>query len=392
MPGEQTAKLPLVVPAAGARRGIDDYLFGMSETAASSGLGPSRSLGLFREKALIDLREGIDSNLAPGRRQLLQARIKDLKLRLAGTPLEKMILKLHSELEAKGLAFKPECYLSDQWGCPSGVPVIGVPFYLADPNLHSLEDELGFGAESDADILMYLRHEAGHAFNYAYRLYDTPDWSKLFGDYSKPYREDYKPQPFSRRYVVHISGWYAQKHPDEDFAETFAVWLTPGSDWPKRYQGWGALKKLQYVDATASRIGRSPPVVKLAERDLDVDQMEETVLDHYRQRQLEEHVELELRDHFDRELSELFEAPGSAPAKAETLLRAERLTLVQTVSHFTGVARAVVKALVDHLVERTAALGLTLHLDKTREYVTRLTALVTALSMNYLYTDRFFEE
>jgi len=61
------------------------------------------------------------------------------------------------------------------------------------------------------------------------------------------------------------------------------------------------------------------------------------------------------------------------------------------VTHYSGVSRAVVRSVVDHLVERTAALALSVHLDKTREYLTRLTSLVTALAMNYLYTDRFFE-
>jgi hypothetical protein len=84
---------------------------------------------------------------------------------------------------------------------------------------------------------MYLRHEAGHAFNYAYRLYQTPEWRELFGPFNRPYRERYRPIPFDRNFVRHIEGWYAQKHPDEDFAETFAVWLTPGSRWRVRYRG-----------------------------------------------------------------------------------------------------------------------------------------------------------
>jgi hypothetical protein len=348
---------------------------------------------LFREKPHAEpSRDSREASLAPEREALLKARIKDLRLHLSGTPLEKYIHQLYAELEAKGLSLRPECYLSDQWGCPSGVPVIGIPFYLADPNLHSIEAELGGGAESEGEILMYLRHEVGHAFNYAYKLYETEEWRRLFGDYTKPYRDDYKPQPFSRRYVVHISGWYAQKHPDEDFAETFAVWLTPGSDWQKRYATWGAVKKLQYVDATAQRLGRTSAVVQLAERDLDVETMEETVLDHYRQREMEERVEVPLRDHLDQDLSGLFEAPGATAAKAETLIRAERQSLIQSISHYSGVNRAVVRALVDHLVARADALGLTVHVDKTREYLTKLTSLVTALSMNYLYTDRFFEE
>jgi hypothetical protein len=328
---------------------------------------------------------------APRREQLLQARIKDLQLHLAGTPLERFIHQLYGELEGKGLSLRPQCYLTDQWGCPSDVPVIGIPFYLADPNLHSIEAELGEGAESEREIMMYLRHEAGHCFNYAYRLCDTEDWRKLFGDYSKPYRDDYKPQPFSRRYVVHISGWYAQKHPDEDFAETFAVWLTPGSEWAKRYQGWGALRKLQYVEAAVARLGRTIPPVQLDERDVEVDEMEETVLDHYRARNLRERIELQLNEHLDEDLSKLFEPPGAAQAKGETLVRAERQSLIQAVAQYSGVSPPVVRSLVDHLADRTSALGLTVHLDKTREYLTRLTSLATALAMNYLYTDRFFE-
>jgi hypothetical protein len=348
---------------------------------------------LFREKApLTDVREHGRPALGLDRQALLQARIKDLKLHLRGTPLERHIQQLHAELDAHDISLRPECYLSDQWGCPSGVPVIGIPFYLADPNLHSLEAELGGGVESEAEIMMYLRHEAGHAFNYAYRLYDTDEWRRAFGDYSRPYGETYKPQPFSRRYVVHISGWYAQKHPDEDFAETFAVWLTPGVDWARRYAGWGALRKLQYVDHVARRYGRTPPLVTLAERDLDVTQMEETVQDHYRQRELEEKVDLELGAAFDHDLQNLFEPPGASPVRAETLARAERESLIHWVAHYSGLGRPVVRALVDHLVERTAALSLSVRIDKTREYLTRLTSLVTILAMNYLYTDRFFEE
>jgi len=330
-------------------------------------------------------------DVPPGSEDLLQARIKDLKLHLKETPLEGYIARLYEELEAKGLSLKPECYLSDQWGCPSGVPVIGIPFYLADPHLHSLEDKLGGGAETEREIMMYLRHEAGHAFNYAYALYETEDWRKMFGDYGKPYKDDFKPQPFSRKYVVHISGWYAQKHPDEDFAETFAVWLTPGSDWGTRYKSWGALKKLQYVEEVAQMIGRSPPRVSTLERDLDVDEMEVTVLEHYRARDLEEKVDLQLGEHLDQDLSNLFEPAGVAPVRADTFLRAERQTLLQAVTQYSGVSRPVVRSVLEHLTERTSQLSLSMHAEKARDYSLRFTSFLTALSMNFLYTDRFFE-
>ena len=327
-----------------------------------------------------------------GQEDLLQARIKDLRPHVKGTRLETYINRLYEELEARGLGLKPECYLSDQWGCPSGVPVIGIPFYLADPHLLSIEETLGEGAESEREIMMYLRHEAGHAFNYAYQLYETEEWRKLFGDYAKPYHEDYKPHPFSRKYVVHISGWYAQKHPDEDFAETFAVWLTPGSDWEKRYKGWGALKKLQYVQSVSTSIGRSPPRVTIDDRDVDVTEMDVTVLEHYRARNLEEKVDLQLGEHLDQDLVNLFEGPGEAPVSAEVLLKAERQSLMHSVMQYSGVTRPVVRSVLEHLTERTQQLGLTVHTERSREYVLRFTSLLTALAMNFLYTDHFFEQ
>jgi hypothetical protein len=247
------------------------------------------------------------------------------------------------------------------------------------------------GVEDGAEAMRYLRHECGHAMNYAFKLYERPEWQTTFGRFSRPYRERYRADPFSREYVRHILGWYAQKHPDEDFAETFAVWLTPSSDWQKRYAGWGAMKKLQYVENTVQKLGRTEPTLQLDSKDMAVDEMEETVLDHYRQRDLSEKVDFQLRDQLDQDLCALFEPAGAAAATAETLVRAERQSLIQAVTHYSGVSRAVVRSVVDHLVERTAALGLTVHLDKTREYLTRLTSLVTTLAMNYLYTDRFFE-
>lgn len=343
---------------------------------------------VFREKAP---EPHFGEGLPPASASLLQARIKDLKLHLSGTLLERFISQLYEELEAKGISLRPQCYLSDQWGCPSGVPVIGIPFYLADANLLQIEDALGAGAENERDIMMYLRHEAGHAFNYAYKLYDSEEWRKIFGDYSKPYVDSYKPHPFSRKYVVHISGWYAQKHPDEDFAETFAVWLTPGSNWPERYKGWSALKKLQYVDQIGEKVGRLPPMVTIDERDMDVEQMEETVLDHYRQRMLEEKIDTSIGDKLDQDLLALFEGEGIGTTAADTLVRAERQSLIHAVTQYSGVSRGVVKSLLDHQLERIAALKLSIHRDKAREYMTRLTALLTALAMNFLYTDKFFE-
>src|SRR4051794_2776244 len=197
------------------------------------------------------------------RERLLQSKIADLGLRIEGTYLEAIVERLHGELAAAGIALKPKVYLSDEWACPDGVPVIGIPFYLAHPELSQIEDEMmdGVEAQTEEEILAYLRHEAGHAFEYAHKLYETEEWQRLFGSMSLPYRDDFEPNPFSRNFVRHISGWYAQKHPDEDFAETFAVWLTPGSAWRERYRGWGCFPKLDYVERIVREVGHKPPIV-----------------------------------------------------------------------------------------------------------------------------------
>src|SRR5205809_6237194 len=169
-------------------------------------------------------------------RELLGKRISQLGLKLEGSPVERFVHQLQRELERKGLRrFRPVCYLTDEWGCPSGQPVIGVPFYLADPALARLERAMN-DLEDEQEIMMYLRHEAGHAFNYAYRLYTTPEWRARFGPYNRRYRDHYPPVPFSRQHVRHIARRFAQKHPDEDFPETFAVWLTPRPDPPRKDQ------------------------------------------------------------------------------------------------------------------------------------------------------------
>src|SRR2546426_11280040 len=237
-------------------------------------------------------------------RELLGKRISQLGLRLEGSPVERFVHQLHRELEHKGLKrFRPVCYLTDEWGCPDGQPVIGIPFYLADPKLARLERAMN-DLEDDREIMMYMRHEAGHAFNYAYRLFASPEWRKLFGPYNRRYRDHYRPLPFSRKYVRHIAGWYAQKHPDEDFAETFAVWLTPRSNWRAKYKGWGAMAKLRYVDRMARKFGDTEPIRPQGSTDLTVEEMETTVEDFYKKalEQQQSTVELAL----DTDLADIF--------------------------------------------------------------------------------------
>src|SRR5512144_3269638 len=96
------------------------------------------------------------------REALLAARVCDLGLRLERSPVARLVGRLRRELHGKGLRrFRPDFYLTDEWGCPSGQPVIGVPFYLAHAALQRIERERN-DLETPREIMMYLRHEAGH--------------------------------------------------------------------------------------------------------------------------------------------------------------------------------------------------------------------------------------
>jgi hypothetical protein len=214
--------------------------------------------------------------------ELLSRKISELPLKMEGTHLEGLIMRLYKELEVAGIVFKPNIYLSDSWGCPNEVPVIGAPFHLADPALCSLHGHIsGIEVENDMTAMMILRHEAGHAFNYAYRLYDKPEWNTLFGSFSLPYQDEYQVDPVSTRFVHHLAGCYAQKHPDDDFAETFAVWLTPYSHWQTTYTGTPALEKLQYVQRVTAEYREKSPIVAGGRVDMPVEEINMTLGEWY---------------------------------------------------------------------------------------------------------------
>ena len=190
--------------------------------------------------------------------ELLERRISKLGLRLEGTALEPLIRQLYDELSAKGLVFHPPCHIGDEWFVPVGIPAIFVPFFLVHDRLRALERTMMLEVEGGTPewFMKLIRHEAAHAYSYAYHLPREKKWQQSFGQTSREETPDfYRPRPFSRSYVVHLDDWYAQSHPDEDFAETFAVWLTPELDWRKRYAGWKALQKLEYVDELMRSLG-----------------------------------------------------------------------------------------------------------------------------------------
>ncbi len=323
--------------------------------------------------------------------EILDKPIRELGLTLEGSPVERLVAQLYAELDQKHLTkFRPLCYLTDEWGCPSGEPVIGIPFYLAHADLAALEKEMN-DLEDAREIMMYLRHEAGHAFNYAYRLYRTPEWKQLFGSFRRPYRDNYRPVPFSRNFVRHLAGWYAQKHPDEDFAETFAVWLTPRSGWRKRYRGWGAMSKLRYMDRIAKELSKVDPVRRRGRTDITVDEMESTVGDFYRQSAPEQLPISELT--LDADLRDIFNVSKrrNGSRSAQELLHQHRKPVVDKIAYWTGVQRPTVKNLVEAIEKRIGELGLRADPHREAEHVAEVTAYATTLAMNYLTRGKFVQ-
>jgi len=317
----------------------------------------------------------------PELHEILNKPIRELGLKVEGSPLERFVQQLYRELESKKLMkFHPPVYLTDEWGCPSGEPIIGIPFYLADPQLSQLEKETN-DLEDAKEVMMILRHEAGHAFNYAYRLHRTPEWKQLFGPFRRPYHDNYRPVLFSKNHVRYLPGWYAQKHPDEDFAETFAVWLTPRSGWRNRYRGWGAMAKLRYMDRIARELGNSDPIRRRAETDITVNEMEMTVADFYHR----DGQEFQLGDVLhDTDLQDIFDASKKRKnAKpAQEFLREHRKTVTDKVTYWTGAQRPFVKRLVESIEKRLGELNLYVDTNRQAEHLVQITVYATALAMN----------
>lgn len=319
---------------------------------------------------------------------LLPRRISDLQLRIQGTRLEALIARLYRELDQRGVRFRPKCYLADEWGCPTGVPVVGIPFYLADPQLARIESELtGIAAETDEEILMYLRHESGHAFNYAYRLYLDPEWTRHFGSFRRPYPEDYRPEPFSDRFVRHIPGWYAQRHPDEDFAETFAVWLTPDVDWQTLYAGTPAMEKLLYVDRVARLYGGQPPQVTDDYLDEPVERLRATLAEWYSHLDQRGRRSLGLPRLLNADLRRVF--PAAKGVSAESLMIAYRSRIIYEVNYWTGLDVDRLGELIDELIGRIDSLGLRVAPGQESTALVGVVALITTLVMNFHYTNQF---
>jgi hypothetical protein len=323
--------------------------------------------------------------------ELLDRKISRLGLKLDGTELQPLIQQLYDELSAKGLLFHPPCHVGDEWFVPVGIPAIFIPFFLTHDRLRKLERKLMLEVEGENPewFMKLIRHEAAHAYFYAFQLQKKTRWRHVFGRTSNEETPQfYRPRPYSRSYVVHLDDWYAQSHPDEDFAETFAVWLTPEAGWRERYAGWKALQKLEYVDELMRSLAGKPAVHQPKYRVSEYDCLNIKLRTHYaRKRKLHEDS---YPDFYDKDLRQLFAAPadGAARMKASVYLRHHRRQLMDSVCQWTNEKKYRVDKLLSRLIERCDLLDLHIKAYDPKQNL-QVSAYITTLVMNHLFTGRF---
>lgn len=322
--------------------------------------------------------------------QLLERRISKLGLKLEGTSLEPLIRQLYDELSAHGLIFHPPCYVGDEWFVPIGIPAIFIPFFLVHERLRLLERTMMLEVEGDTPewFMKLMRHEAAHAYSYGYQLQRKRHWQTIFGRSSpEGTPRFYRPRPFSRSYVMHLDDWYAQSDPDEDFAETFAVWLTPDLNWRERYGGWRALKKLEYVDELMKSLAGKPPVQTAVYRVSEYDCLNLKLKTYYARKR--KAFEDTYPDFYDADLRQLFAAPpGPGRIKASSYLRNRRRRLLNAVCQWTNEKKFRINRLLARLIDRCEELELhVLNDDPQQDF--RVSSYVTTLVMNYLHTGKF---
>lgn len=313
----------------------------------------------------------------------------DLDVALETPFLKECINQVLDDLERQGLTFRPHFWMSAEWFTPAGIPGCAVPFYLAHPRLMRLERKQMLDVEGGTtrSCLKILRHEVGHAIDHAYHLHRRRKWQQVFGKSSKPYPEFYQPWPFSRRYVLHLDYWYAQAHPDEDFAETFAVWLRPRSGWRKRYQGWPAMRKLEYVDELMHEIAHQKPAVSTRAVHEPLSRIRRTLREYYAEKQ--KLYEKEYPSFYDQDLRRMFSAaPEHARnTSAAAFLRRIRKDVRRRVARWTGEYQYTLDLVLADMISRCRELNLHVA-GSERRLKTDLCILLTVQTMNYLHTGR----
>ena len=323
-------------------------------------------------------------------KRLLPMRICDLGLEIKGTELEERIAELYAELAERDFVFRPHFWLSDEWFCPDGVPGVAIPFFLAHPRLKRLEEEHIYEVEGGnaASCMRLLRHETGHALLNAYQLHRRSSWRLHFGKSSIQYPDTYLPRPYSRRFVIHLENWYAQSHPHEDWAETFAVWLTPQYDWRRRYKDWPALKKLEYVDQLMQEIKTQRPRLRTRRNENAANTIRMTLREYYLDKQ--SRYGTDGVGFYDRDLRKLFsdKEEHKRNEKASAYIRRVRMDVINVVARWTNEYNYRINEVLKEMIDRCDKLDLHVAAEEESMKVQTVTC-VTTLVMHQLHSGGF---
>jgi hypothetical protein len=277
------------------------------------------------------------------------------------------IKRIWKDLEARDLRFKPHFWLSEEFFTPDAVPGVAVPFYLAHPQLVKLERQQMYEAEgSNSRMAMrILRHEAGHAIDHAFYLTRRKERQKIFGKSSLKYPDLYSPKPFSRSFVINLENWYAQSHPVEDFAETFAVWFRPNPTWKRGYKGWPALKKLEYMDRLMKELaGKSAPNKSKAKME-PIRELKKTLGEYYEEKKsrfgLDENEAI-----YDQDLLRLFSTNEEFKKNisAARFIRKNSRELRTKLARWTGQYSYLIQDFIDQIIYRCEDLNLRVCMDE----------------------------
>lgn len=322
--------------------------------------------------------------------RLLDTRICDLPIRIKGSFIEPHIKRLYSELNERGIRFKPHVWLSAEWFTPDGVPGFAIPFYLTHPRLMKLERKYMREVEGGTDLecMRILRHEAGHALDNAFQLHFRRRWIRTFGSFTQPYPPSYKPKPNSRRYVLNLDAWYAQAHPAEDFAETFAVWLQPRSNWRRRYRSWPALRKLDYVNELLPEIAGTRPRNRLRRKIETLPEIRITLREHYDRKR--EKYAFGWPAYLDNDLRRIFSSEPRHRDRetAASFIRRVAPETQQFVSIGTGVHGYAIGYMMNRIVERAVQLRLRA-VDREENLKRHLMVMLTTQTLSVVHSGYY---
>jgi hypothetical protein len=316
--------------------------------------------------------------------ELLKLKLNKLNLSIEGSLLESRILLLYSELEKKKLIFKPHIWISEEWFTPDDIAGFAVPFYLIHSKLMRLEKSQMLEAEGarKKECMQILRHETGHAILHAFKLYKKPKWEKIFGSYDKSYPLYYHPDIRSTDYVTHLNAWYAQAHPLEDFAETFAVWLDPASNWKRKYKKWGAIVKLYFVDELMKSLINKNPIRRKKEEFAPLSKLNYTLKEHYKRKK--EFYSIEWSHSFDAELQKIFIAKDDSNNELTRFIRRIRKSTRKNINELLDIPQYTVEQLLINMEKRCKELGLN-GIKNIREAEKQLLIILTSQIINISY-------